>query len=82
MGQELVPCVLLSFDNEQILMWRGRDWKSMYQDAPLASMPSECGIAGDTNSSGMKGNDEPHCDCHIESHDHGKIKCCWDGVSR
>ncbi|KAG6714027.1 hypothetical protein I3842_05G182300 [Carya illinoinensis] len=50
--KELVPCVLLSFDNEQILMWRGRDWKSMYQDAPLASMPSECGIAGDINSSG------------------------------
>lgn len=52
-GQELVPCVLLSFDNEQILMWRGRDWKAMYQDAPLASVPSECGIADDINSSGM-----------------------------
>lgn len=31
--KELVPCVLLSFDNEQILMWRGKDWKSMYPDA-------------------------------------------------
>lgn len=30
--KELVPCVLLSFDNEQILMWRGKDWKSMYPD--------------------------------------------------
>uniref|UniRef100_A0A1D1XMH9 CRS2-associated factor 2, chloroplastic n=1 Tax=Anthurium amnicola TaxID=1678845 RepID=A0A1D1XMH9_9ARAE len=28
--KELVPCVLLSFDQEQILMWRGRDWKSKY----------------------------------------------------
>lgn len=28
--KELVPCVLLSFDNEQILMWRGNNWKSMY----------------------------------------------------
>jgi hypothetical protein len=23
-----VPCVLLSFEFEHILMWRGRDWKS------------------------------------------------------
>ncbi|KAL2233626.1 UNVERIFIED_CONTAM: CRS2-associated factor 2, chloroplastic [Sesamum indicum] len=30
--KELVPCVLLSFDDEQILMWRGKDWKSMYDD--------------------------------------------------
>ncbi|KAG8383186.1 hypothetical protein BUALT_Bualt05G0158400 [Buddleja alternifolia] len=30
--KELVPCVLLSFDDEQILMWRGKDWKSMYED--------------------------------------------------
>ncbi|XP_051149464.1 CRS2-associated factor 2, chloroplastic isoform X2 [Andrographis paniculata] len=28
--KELVPCVLLSFDNEQILMWRGKEWKSTY----------------------------------------------------
>ncbi|KAL4203030.1 hypothetical protein AMTRI_Chr02g266500 [Amborella trichopoda] len=32
--KELVPCILLSFDDEQILMWRGQDWKSMYQDTP------------------------------------------------
>ncbi|XP_059634927.1 CRS2-associated factor 1, chloroplastic [Cornus florida] len=24
----LVPCVLISFEHEHILMWRGRDWKS------------------------------------------------------
>lgn len=30
--QEMVPCVLLSFDDEQVLMWRGREWKSMYKD--------------------------------------------------
>ncbi|KAH0458710.1 hypothetical protein IEQ34_011524 [Dendrobium chrysotoxum] len=28
--KDLVPCVLLSFDQEQILMWRGKDWKSRY----------------------------------------------------
>ncbi|GAB2280484.1 CRS2-associated factor 2 [Dionaea muscipula] len=32
--KELVPCVLLSFDDEQILMWRGHDWKSMYSRRP------------------------------------------------
>ncbi|CAH2051181.1 unnamed protein product [Thlaspi arvense] len=26
--KDLVPCVLISFENEQILMWRGREWKS------------------------------------------------------
>nr|CAB3495776.1 unnamed protein product [Digitaria exilis] len=26
--KDLVPCVLLSFEFEHILMWRGRDWKS------------------------------------------------------
>ncbi|KDP33722.1 hypothetical protein JCGZ_07293 [Jatropha curcas] len=25
--KDLVPCVLLSFEDEHILMWRGRDWK-------------------------------------------------------
>ncbi|XP_020590779.1 CRS2-associated factor 2, chloroplastic isoform X2 [Phalaenopsis equestris] len=29
--KDLVPCVLLSFDQEQILMWRGKDWKSRYR---------------------------------------------------
>lgn len=38
---ELVPCVLLSFDDEQILMWRGRDWKSMFEDTPSRSLPAD-----------------------------------------
>ncbi|KAF2303971.1 hypothetical protein GH714_025746 [Hevea brasiliensis] len=28
--KELVPCVLISFEHEHILMWRGRDWKSSF----------------------------------------------------
>ncbi|XP_071729474.1 CRS2-associated factor 1, chloroplastic [Rutidosis leptorrhynchoides] len=28
--KDLVPCVLVSFEQEHILMWRGRDWKSMF----------------------------------------------------
>ncbi|KAG6426601.1 hypothetical protein SASPL_110827 [Salvia splendens] len=42
--KELVPCVLLSFDNEKILMWRGREWKSMYRDeVPRIYLPSANG---------------------------------------
>lgn len=51
--QELVPCVLLSFDDEQVLMWRGKDWKSMYPEAtPVLSLP-EVGMAGNLDGSGM-----------------------------
>ncbi|KAK1365358.1 CRS2-associated factor 1, chloroplastic [Heracleum sosnowskyi] len=28
--KDLVPCVLISFEREHILMWRGRDWKSQF----------------------------------------------------
>ncbi|KAL7189454.1 hypothetical protein ACSBR1_039158 [Camellia fascicularis] len=28
--KDLVPCVLISFEREHILMWRGRDWKSSF----------------------------------------------------
>ncbi|CAA7036007.1 unnamed protein product [Microthlaspi erraticum] len=43
--KELVPCVLLSFDDEQILMWRGRDWKSRFLDNPLTPIVSETNVA-------------------------------------
>uniref|UniRef100_A0A0A9CJ03 Caf2 n=1 Tax=Arundo donax TaxID=35708 RepID=A0A0A9CJ03_ARUDO len=36
--RDLVPCVLLSFDNEQILMYRGKEWKSRYSK-PLTLIP-------------------------------------------
>ncbi|XP_020114051.1 CRS2-associated factor 2, chloroplastic [Ananas comosus] len=53
--KELVPCVLLSFDNEQILMWRGKDWKSKYS-TPMPSLSklqlSEGVLQSDVNSSG------------------------------
>ena len=32
--------MLLSFDNEQILMWRGKDWKSIISDDCSAPLPS------------------------------------------
>ncbi|XP_010682525.2 CRS2-associated factor 2, chloroplastic [Beta vulgaris subsp. vulgaris] len=43
---ELVPCVLLSFDEEQILMWRGHGWKSMYPDTPTALLTLDPTISG------------------------------------
>ncbi|XVF49130.1 hypothetical protein PTKIN_Ptkin03bG0243700 [Pterospermum kingtungense] len=29
--KELVPCVLISFEEEHILMWRGKNWKSSFR---------------------------------------------------
>ncbi|KAJ6897683.1 hypothetical protein NC652_024478 [Populus alba x Populus x berolinensis] len=49
--KDLVPCVLLSFDDEQILMWRGQDWKSMYPEArPSISFPAELDGSDDSES--------------------------------
>ncbi|KAL5067093.1 hypothetical protein RYX36_017980 [Vicia faba] len=41
--EDLVPCVLLSFDNEQVLIWRGKEWKSMYPEVPIYT---QAGITG------------------------------------
>ncbi|XP_022776124.1 CRS2-associated factor 2, chloroplastic-like [Durio zibethinus] len=49
--KELVPCVLLSFDDEQILMWRGQDWKSMYGEAPPALLPAKADISSGVDDS-------------------------------
>ncbi|CAN1310890.1 CRS2-associated factor 2, chloroplastic [Linum perenne] len=38
--KDLVPCVLLSFDDEQILMWRGHEWKPRYHNFPSVPVPS------------------------------------------
>ncbi|TXG56259.1 hypothetical protein EZV62_017572 [Acer yangbiense] len=42
--KELVPCILLSFADEQILVWRGKDWKSMYPEGP--AIPQNFDTAG------------------------------------
>ncbi|KAJ8620427.1 hypothetical protein MRB53_028956 [Persea americana] len=49
--KELVPCVLLSFDQEQILMWRGKEWKSMYRNAFPASSTSKRGVKASSEMS-------------------------------
>lgn len=54
--KDLVPCVLLSFDQEQILMWRGKDWKSMYRDASPSSSaihPSDSGVTSSLDVTGQ-----------------------------
>ncbi|PWA71932.1 RNA-binding CRS1 / YhbY (CRM) domain-containing protein [Artemisia annua] len=47
--KELVPCVLLSFDDEQILIWRGHGWRSMYHGEPISSSSRD--IENDTSCS-------------------------------
>lgn len=49
--KELVPCVLLSFDDEQILIWRGHGWKSMYHGAPIFSTPTFDNFANEPSCS-------------------------------
>ncbi|KAI3713850.1 hypothetical protein L1987_72436 [Smallanthus sonchifolius] len=52
--KELVPCVLLSFDDEQILIWRGHGWRSMYHGAPISSAPTNANIVDDPSSENSK----------------------------
>lgn len=53
--KELVPCVLLSFDDEQILMWRGKDWKPMYGNAPPVVSSTTDGVTDQINTSRRSG---------------------------
>ncbi|CAK9182761.1 unnamed protein product [Ilex paraguariensis] len=65
--KELVPCVLLSFDDEQILMWRGKDWKSLYQDAPPTSSRTSSDFANGPNYTGNSGVDSEKSDTRMVS---------------
>lgn len=38
--QDLVPCILVSFDKEQIIVWRGKDYDGSLQDHTQKSFPS------------------------------------------
>ncbi|KAK0574504.1 hypothetical protein LWI29_024662 [Acer saccharum] len=51
---ELVPCVLLSFADEQILVWRGKDWKSMCPEGP--AIPQNFDTAGGLDVSDLIGS--------------------------
>lgn len=58
--KELVPCILLSFDNEQILMWRGKDWKSIYRNDAPGLRSAFHGIANSMTSSDSGSSDLHH----------------------
>ncbi|KAK1438198.1 hypothetical protein QVD17_04003 [Tagetes erecta] len=52
--KELVPCVLLSFDDEQILIWRGHGWRSMYHGVCVSSSPTSENTANDPSCSEIR----------------------------
>lgn len=56
----MVPCVLLSFDDEQILMWRGEDWKSIYKNDAPGLRSAFHGLATSLNSSGNSDGIDGH----------------------
>ncbi|KAK4280927.1 hypothetical protein QN277_012479 [Acacia crassicarpa] len=49
--RDLVPCVLLSFENEHILMWRGRNWVSSFPQ------PNDDKKKANKNGSDIKSSD-------------------------
>ncbi|XP_027098156.1 CRS2-associated factor 2, chloroplastic [Coffea arabica] len=55
--KELVPSILLSFEDEQILMWRGKDWKSMYRNDASGLRSAFHGIANSMTSSDSGSSD-------------------------
>ncbi|KAK6941480.1 RNA-binding, CRM domain [Dillenia turbinata] len=44
--RDLVPCVLISFEFEHVLIWRGRDWKSSFLELSDNSKGSKSSEAG------------------------------------
>lgn len=53
--KDLVPCVLISFEYEHILMWRGRDWKSSLP--PLESKHIRTTVSSTSTSSDVSGSE-------------------------
>ncbi|XP_058074248.1 CRS2-associated factor 1, chloroplastic [Magnolia sinica] len=49
--KDLVPCVLISFEREHILMWRGRDWKSS-----LPKLEDDSSQAAESTTEGATAN--------------------------
>jgi hypothetical protein len=48
-----VPCVLLSFDNAQILIFRGKGWKFQYPSFKLKFEMSERNLQSNPSISGF-----------------------------
>lgn len=74
--KDLVPCVLLSFENEHILMWRGKDWKSTEQSTGASedNSGSECSISNTVNDTSsikttLPSDDEYGVECLVSAPD-------------
>lgn len=74
--KELVPCVLLSFDDEQILIWRGKDWEPRYKDiSPNITARSSQKAIGAENSGDLG---DPSQDSEaIKVHSSPKMMHLW-----
>ncbi|MCO5559910.1 hypothetical protein L7F22_013514 [Adiantum nelumboides] len=74
--RDLVPCYLLSFDEEQIILWRGKDWVSSNVDSRSLNV--------DPNNAEETGSSVPHAvdgEKHIkvvvgQSEDGSSIESC------
>ncbi|KAF7819779.1 CRS2-associated factor 1, chloroplastic-like [Senna tora] len=66
--RDLVPCVLLSFENEHILMWRGQNWISALPNPKEDSKEADESDVNSKNSSTLPSEAE---EVHVsyESHD-------------
>ncbi|XP_044464653.1 CRS2-associated factor 1, chloroplastic-like [Mangifera indica] len=67
--RDLVPCVLISFEHEHILMWRGRDWKSSLTKPETNSEENKTFEVVDAISvaSTLEGNELAASDTHLIS---------------
>ncbi|XP_031250659.1 CRS2-associated factor 1, chloroplastic [Pistacia vera] len=62
--KDLVPCVLISFEREHILMWRGRDWKSSLPKPENKTFEEVDAISV---ASTLEGNELATSDAHLLS---------------
>ncbi|XWS26800.1 hypothetical protein CRYUN_Cryun26dG0061300 [Craigia yunnanensis] len=61
--KELVPCVLISFEDEHILMWRGQNWKSSFPKPAFNSGIEKINAATATSTIGQLEGQEVSLPC-------------------
>ncbi|KAI3495834.1 hypothetical protein L1887_38180 [Cichorium endivia] len=67
--KDLVPCVLISFEHEHILVWRGRSWKSMFtqETEPEGANNSNPDSDSDSNSNSDYDSVVPSLESSLEN---------------
>ncbi|KAJ0986097.1 hypothetical protein J5N97_004453 [Dioscorea zingiberensis] len=55
--KDLVPCVLISFEYEHILLWRGKDWKSSMPPLEVKNNEAEEPISNDSTATSPRTTD-------------------------